>query len=140
MKTVQAAHDALQALRTNRSIPLALSAAHSALNKLLNNLNSLAASPEVLANSHAFDTFIVTLPTGISFSDALVLDMTAVAGRLKFMTPPDSKSIVGDLDNQECRDIAGMVDCYDRSVSSVLTQHGMCVRRVGAVLIVTDIL
>jgi hypothetical protein len=138
MKAVQKAHNALRALRTSRSIPLTLSAAESALDKLLNNLSSLTTSPDALASSRAFDTFSVTLPTGITLSDALVLDMEGIAERLRFMSPPDSKMIVGDLDEHECRDIAVMVECYDRSVSSVLIQHNVCVRLIYAVLSVPD--
>jgi hypothetical protein len=87
----------------------------------------------------AFHTFSVTMPAGISLSDALVLDMDAIAERLRFMTPPDSEVIAGDLSDQECQDIAQMVDCYDRSVSSVLIQHNVCVRHVDALLAVTKI-
>jgi hypothetical protein len=138
MKAVRKAHNALRALRTSRSIPLTLSAAESALDKLLNNLNSLTTSPDALASSRAFDTFSVTLPAGISLSDALVLDMEGIAARLRFMSPPDSKMIVGDLDDCECRDIAVMVECYDRSVSSVLIYHNTCVRVIYAVLAALD--
>jgi hypothetical protein len=127
MKAVQAAHDALQSLRTSRSIPRALSTAESTLDKILNNLSSLATYPEALVSSRAFDALSVIMPVGISLSDALVLDMEATAGRLRFMTPPDSSMIMGDLDDQECRNIAKMAECYDRSVSSVLVQHNVCV-------------
>jgi hypothetical protein len=134
MKAVQGAHEALRSLRT---IPLALTATRSALDKLLNNLDSLATSPEALAMSRAFHTFSVTMRAGISLSDALVLDMEAIAKHLRFMTPSDSEVIVGDLSDQECQDIAEIVDCYNRSVSSVLIQHSVCVRRVDALLAVT---
>jgi hypothetical protein len=129
IEAVRKAHDALRTLRTNRSIPQALSGAGSALDKLFNTLSSLATSPEVLASGRASDIFSVTMPSGISLSDALLLDMDAIAGRLRFMTPPDSSMIVGDLDDQDCRDITEMAECYDRSVASVLIQHDMCVWR-----------
>jgi hypothetical protein len=127
MKAVRGAHDALRTLRKSRSIPLALSAAHSALDKLLNHLDSITTSPEALTSSLLFHTFSVTMPSGIPLSDALVLDMEAIAERLRFMIPPDSEVIVGDLNDHECRGIAAMVDCYDTCISSVLIQHNVCV-------------
>jgi hypothetical protein len=130
MKAVQATYDALRSLRTSRSIPRTLLTAESTLDKILNNLSSLATSSEALASSRAFDALSVTMPVGISLSDALILDMEATAGRLRFMTSPDSSIIVGDLDDQESRNIAEMVECYDRSVSSVLVQHNVCVGRI----------
>jgi hypothetical protein len=130
IEVVRKAHNALRALRTSRSTPQVLSGAGSALDKLLNTLNSLATFPEVLASGRAFDIFSVTMPSGISLSDALLLDMEAIAGRLRFMTPPDSLMIVGDLDDHDCRYIGEMAECYNGSVASVLIQHDMCVWRL----------
>jgi hypothetical protein len=140
MKAVRKAYDDLQALLTSHglTIPLPLHVAASddlvplvvagtALDKLSCNLNLVAGSAEALAMFRSFSLKETSISPETSLSDALLHDMEAIARHFRLMTPTSPVKTSGDLDERECRDIAGMVDRYDRTVFSVLVQRTMCV-------------
>jgi hypothetical protein len=127
-KAVRGAYDDLRALRASHpNIPLSLLVANNALDKLSSDLNLLATSEEALAIFCAFSVKDTSNSTGTMLSDALVHDMEAIATHLKSMMPSASAGTRGELEEQECLDIANMVDRYDRAVCSVLMRHSMCV-------------
>jgi hypothetical protein len=129
MTAVRKAYNDLQALRTrhNSMIPLALLVASTALDKLSCNLNLVASSTEALAMFRSFSLMETGVSPATLITDALVHDMEAIARHFRLMTPASLVEASGDLDEQECRDIAGMVDRYDRTVFSALVQHTACV-------------
>jgi hypothetical protein len=102
--------------------------ASNALDKLSSDLSLLASSEKALAVFCAFSVKLTSNSAGILLSDALVHDMEAIATHLRSMMPSVSTGTPGELKEQECQDIADMVDRYDRTVYSVLTRHNMCVR------------
>jgi hypothetical protein len=140
MKAVRKAYDDLQALRTSRNsmIPLSLLVASTALDKLLCNLNLVADSTEALAIFCAFSLKETSIPFGTLLSGALVHDMEAMARHFRLMTPANPLEIMDDFDEGECRDIAGMVNRYDRTVFSVLVQRPVCVQDNRWYIVLTD--
>jgi hypothetical protein len=140
MKAVRKAYDDLQALRTRHksTIPLTLLVASTALDKLSCNLNLVAGSTEALAVYRSFSLKETSISPGTSLADALVRDMEAMARHFRLMTPSNSMETSGHLDERECRDIAGMVDRYDRTVFSVLVQRTACVPDNRLYNILTD--
>jgi hypothetical protein len=124
MRAVRKAYDDLQALRTSRDsmVSLSLLAANTGLDKLSCNLNLLVSSVEALTGFGA----CTLVSTGTSLSNALVHDMEAVARRFESMMPTGSAEELSDMHEQECKDIAEMVDGYDRTIFSVLIQRNVC--------------
>jgi hypothetical protein len=129
-KAVRTAYDDLQALQTshNSMIPLSLLVASTALDKLSCNLNLVAGSAEALAIFCSFSLKQTSVSPETLLSDALVHDMEAIARHFRLMTPATPLEMSSALDEEECGDIAGMVDRYDRTVFSVLVQRTACVR------------
>jgi hypothetical protein len=129
IKAVQSAYDDLQALRTSRHalVPLSLLVASTALDKLSRNLDLLASSAEALAVFNVFSVAEPGVSIRTSLSNALVHDMETIAKHLRSMIPQDPAGTPDDLDDQKCRDVADMVDRYDRTIFSVLTRYNVCV-------------
>jgi hypothetical protein len=128
IKAVRTAHDDLKALQTSRGlmIPMSLLVAGTGLDKLACNLNLLAGSTNVLSCFCA----CTVVSTGTSLSSALVHDMEAVARHFRSMMSRGSAEILSVMHEQECKDIAEMVDRYDRAIFSVLIQRNVCVRPI----------
>jgi hypothetical protein len=127
-KAVRGAYYNLCALRDSRpNIPLSLLVASNTLDKLSSDLNLLDSSEEALAIFCTFSVNDTSNSTGTLLSDALVHDMGAIGTHLKSMVPSTCAAASEGLNEQECQDIADMVDRYDRTVYSVLTRHSMCV-------------
>jgi hypothetical protein len=140
-KAVRAAYDDLQELRASRDskIPLSLSNASAALDKLSCNLDLLT-YPEALT---IFRAFTLKSPNGsieTALSDALERDMEAVATHFKFMKPMGPTETPDDLNEQECRNIEDLVVRYDIIVFSVLTRHNAYVYcgQLEACILLTD--
>jgi hypothetical protein len=129
MKAVRIAHNDLKELRTSRHsiMPLSLSKADVALDKLSCNLHLLTGSSEALSIFCEFNLGETSSSAAISLSQALVHDMEAIAAHFRLMKPIGSDTILGDLNNQECENIAELVDRYDRTIFSALTKHNVCV-------------
>jgi hypothetical protein len=127
IKAVQKAHDAFQALQTshNSTIPLSMLEASTALDKLMCKLSPLTGTAEGLAVSLTLTDRGALISSRTSLFDALKHDMEAMATRLRCMLHPNPAETPGALDTIECRDITDLVDRYDRSLSSVLTQHNV---------------
>jgi hypothetical protein len=127
--TVRTAYDNLQALKKSRgsTIPSSLSKAGVALDQLSRNLDLLTASSEALSIFRGYVLRGTSVSSGTSLSDAIVDDMQAIATYFRFMKPISPSEMLGNLNEQQCRDIEDMVDRYERIVHSVLSQHNMCV-------------
>jgi hypothetical protein len=98
----------------------------------------VANSAEALAIFCAFSLKETSTSSGTVLSDALVHDMGTMARHFRLMTPASPLEMMGDLDEGECRDIAGMVDRYDRIVFSVLVRHSVCVQDNWWYIVLTD--
>jgi hypothetical protein len=122
IKAVRSAYDDLQALRRSRPsmIPLSLEVAGMALDKLSYNLNLVAGSAEISSSFYASTMRRSSVSTGVLLPDALVQDMEAIAQHFQHMVPTDATEIMSDLDEQQCIDIADMVDFYDRAIYFML--------------------
>jgi hypothetical protein len=123
-KAVRAAYDDLQELRASRhsKIPVSLSHASAALDKLTHNLN-LMTSPEAITIFHGFVMKDPDSSIEIALCDVFVSDMEAVATHFRFMKPMGPTEIPDDLNEQECQKIEDLVVRYDIIVFSVLTRH-----------------
>jgi hypothetical protein len=130
MTAARAAHDDFRTLyeTLEGSMPVSLWAAGTALDELSNNLGALAGSTTALTSGLTRSVFKTRLSDDVQFSHAIVHDMNAIAKRLRLMTPWESSNPVMFVDERECRNIAGMIDCYDRTISHILIYHNSCVR------------
>jgi hypothetical protein len=130
IKAVRKAYDDLQALRTspNLMIPLSLLVANTALKRLLCGLNLLAESSDARTQFDAVALGATSITARTWLSDALVHDIQAIARHFRCMTPTDPAEIMLTLNELECRNIAEMVDRYDRTIFSALIQHNECVQ------------
>jgi hypothetical protein len=117
------------------SIPASLSVAGSALDKLTQHLDLIATSTAALSSNYVRELFGTRMTADVKFSDAIMRDMDAVASCLRLMMPLDSSKTVMAIEERQCRDVAEMVDRYDRIISSALIHHNMCVRSSTAISI-----
>jgi hypothetical protein len=129
VRAVRAAYDALQALRESRhcKIPLSLSNASAALNRVFGDLELLTKSAEALSIFRVYIVKEASNSVGTSLSDAIVDDMEATARYFRTMKPVGPSAISGGLDKQKCWNIKEMVDQYEMVVSMVLGKHKECV-------------
>jgi hypothetical protein len=130
IRAVRAAYDDLPTLRASRhsKIPLSLSDADKALDKLCAKLNVLTDSPEALSIFREYTLKETSHSVQTSLSDAIVHDMEAVATYFRSMKLESPAETPGDLDEQKFRNIKEMVDQYKAIVSKMLRKHKMCVQ------------
>jgi hypothetical protein len=130
IEAVQKAYDDLQALRTspNLKIPLSLLVASTALERLLCGLNLLAESLDARTHFDAVALEATSITARTWLSDALVHDIQTIARHFRCMTPTDPTDTDDTLNPLECRNIAEMVDRYDRTMFSALIQRDKCVQ------------
>jgi hypothetical protein len=129
-RAVRLAHDELRSLHEvagNRSLPLALSVAKTALDKLSANFDQLFSFQNASHSNDIFSLFGARLSSGISLSHAIVLDMSSVVDRLRYMKSLYSSEQVALINEGECRDVADKIVRYDGIVSTALIHHNMCV-------------
>jgi hypothetical protein len=129
MKAARTAHEDFKVLYTTLegSMPVALWAAGAALDKLSINLGALAGSTTTLTSGLTRHVFQTRVSDDVQFSHAIVDDMNALAERLRLMTPWESSQPVMSMDENECRNIAEMIDHYDRTIFHILISHNSCV-------------
>jgi hypothetical protein len=130
-EAVRGAHDNFRSLYTavdRRSIPVSLLLAGTTLDKLTQNLDLLSTSTFALSSNYVKLVFELRMTADAKLSDAITDDMDALASRLRLMTPLDSSEQVMAMKEDQCRDIAEMADRYDRTISSILIHHNMCVQ------------
>jgi hypothetical protein len=130
MKAARAAHNNFKALYTTLegSMPVSLWAAGTALDKLSTNLGMLAGSTTALSCGLTRSVFQTCVADGVNFSHAIVHDMSAISKRLRLMMPLTSSNSVMSMDEHECRNIAEMVNRYERTISAVMNYLNSCVR------------
>jgi hypothetical protein len=107
---------------------MSLLVAGSALDKLMYHLDLLATSTAALSSNYVRDLFEIRMAADVKLSDAITRDMDAVASCLRLMMPSDSSEPVMAMEEHQCRDVADMVDRYDRMISSTLIHYNVCVR------------
>jgi predicted ABC-class ATPase len=110
------------------SIPVSLLLAGSTLDKLTYNLGLLATSTAALSSNYVRALLEVRMTADAKLSDAITHDMDAVASCLQLMMPSKSSESVMVMDEHQCRNVADVVDRYDRTISSTLIHYNMCVR------------
>jgi hypothetical protein len=131
IEAVRGAHNDFRALYVTvdrNSIPVSLEVAGTAFEKLTQNLDLLARSTSALASDHVRELFDTRMTADVKFSDAITHDMDAVASCLRLMMPSDSTKPVMAMKEHQCRDVAEMVDRYDRTISSTLIHHSLYVQ------------
>jgi low affinity Fe/Cu permease len=137
-QVVRKAHDDFQALQTavgRASMLMPLLVAGIALDKLLMTLDLLASSTSNFNNDLLYSVFDACVGTDIQLSHAIMRDVTAVAERLRLMTPTTSKDPMVTMEEHECQKIADMIDRYDKAISSVLVHHNSYVRSLSSISI-----
>jgi hypothetical protein len=122
------------------SIPMSLSVAGNALDKLAQNLDLLAGSTGALSSDFVREMFDTHMTTNVKLSNAITDDMHAIASRLQLMMPLDSSEPVMTMKEHQCCDVAEIVDRYDRTISSTLIHYNLYVRSSTAVLICCSLL
>jgi hypothetical protein len=130
-EAVRGAHGDLRSLCTavdRGSTPVSLLVAGSALDKLMYHLDLLATSTAALSSNYVRDLFDTRMTGDVKLSDAITRDMDAVASCLRLMMPSNSSEPVMAMEERQCRNIADMVDRYDRAISSTLIHYNVCVR------------
>jgi hypothetical protein len=135
-QAVRKAHNSFQALQTavgRASMLMPLLFAGTALDRLLMTLDLLASSTSDFNNDLLYRVFDARVGADIQLSHAIVRDMTAVAERIRLMTPVNSTELMTTMEGHECQSIADMVDRYDRAISSVLIHHNSCVRSLNSI-------
>jgi hypothetical protein len=118
---------ALQTAVGKASMLMPLLFAGTALDKLLMTLDLLASSTGNFNNDLLYRVFDAHVGADIHLPHAIVRDMTAVAERLRLMTPANSAEPMIITEEHVCQNIADMVDRYDRAISSVLIHYNSCV-------------
>jgi hypothetical protein len=108
------------------SIPVSLEVAGTAFDKLTQNLDLLARSTSALTSDHVRELFDTRMTADVKFSDAIAHDMDAVASCLRLMMPSNSSEPMMAMEERQCRNVADMVDRYDRIISSALIHHNVC--------------
>jgi hypothetical protein len=130
IEAVRGAHNnfrSLYAAVDKGSIPVSLEVAGSALDKLMQNLDLLAGSTSALTSDYVRELFDTPMAADVKFSDAITHDMDAVASCLRLMMPSRSSEPVMAIEEHQCRDVTEMVERYDRTISSALIHHDVCV-------------
>jgi hypothetical protein len=107
---------------------MSLLVAGSALDKLMYHLDLLATSTAALSSNYVRTLFETRITVDVKLSDAITRDMDAVASCLRLMTPSKSSGLVMVMEEHQCRDVADMVDRYDRTISSTLIHYNVCVQ------------
>jgi hypothetical protein len=123
VRTAQDQFRALSRTVDSRSIPESLWFAETALAKLLITLDGLLRSRNALSSKHAYDTFEATVSGGVKLSSAIVNDLNTTARRLQLMIPSDLSQSTPFMEQHEYRDLAQMIDGYDRIISSIMFNH-----------------
>jgi hypothetical protein len=118
------------------AIPVSLLVAGSGLGKLTYSLDLLATSTAALSSTYVRDLFEIRMTAGVKLSDAITHDMGAVASCLRLMMPSNSEKQVMVMEEHQCRDVADMVDRYDRTISSTLIHYNVCVQSPTATSII----
>jgi hypothetical protein len=118
------------------SIPMSLSVAGTGLESLAGNMELLAGSTAALSSDFVRALFDTCMTVDVKLSDAITNDMHAVASRLRLMMPSDSSEPLIAIEEYQCRDIADMVDRYNRTISFTLIHPYACVRSSMATLII----
>jgi hypothetical protein len=128
---VRAAHNDFRslykAISNPRSMPTALHVTGITLDSLAQNLELLARSTNALSSDVAHKVFDAHMSDEVKLSDAILHDMTAVASRLRLMTPSASSEPVMVMEEDQCRDIENIATRYDQAISSILLHHSSCV-------------
>jgi hypothetical protein len=110
------------------SIPVSLLLAGSTLDKLTYNLDLLATSSAALSSNYVRALFDTRMAADVKLSDAITRDMDVVASCLRLMMPSNSSEPVMIMEEHQCRNVADMVDRYDRTISSTLIQYNVYVQ------------
>jgi hypothetical protein len=133
---VRAAHNDFRSLYAAtsdpRSMPTSLHVTGNTLDKLAQNLDLLSRSTNALSSEVTQQAFDTRMSDDVKLSDAILHDMTAVASRLRGMTPSASSEPVMAMEEDQCLDIENMTIRYDQAISAILHHHSSCVHWLNA--------
>jgi hypothetical protein len=132
-QAVQKAHNTFLALQTvvgdrQAPMPMPLLFAGTALDKLLMTLDFVCNSTSDVNYALLYSVFDARVGTDIQLSHAILHDMKAVAERLSLMAPSNLAEPMMTPGDQDCQNIANVVDRYDRAISTILIHYNSCVR------------